>query len=317
MKDEKNENEEIEKGEKDLVLNDLPLEQVADDKATQEEEESPTASTDDFLQIDAGDFNGLLNEIEGQEDELLNFAISNELDTLDKSPDLNTEQDDNIQESTVNTSKKNTVPVTAKMAISSAKMYVATYELALAKICAVVADEKDDERFRFNTKDKVAYTQVSKEFFKTANIKLSPELMFFAFTIFMSFGSVFAAYKIKKEKNIRAGRMERLRLKEIERVKDREDKQMNLFPDEVANNKRDDEREAVTEEMKELMIDVLGRKKFDVDRTGMYIFDMQGERLNSPLRFQKAPPQIIAWKEEGLRNMQILKKIKKMDYATK
>lgn len=267
----------------------------------------------DFLEIDDGDFGDLINELEGNAD-AVEFAINSDLDDLDKSPDVNGGIADEVTVKSISSNDKSKAPITGKMAAGGAKMYVATFDLVVSKTCAVIADEEDDSRFRLSTKDKEAYTQVSKEFFKTANIKLSPEFMFLAFSVFISIGSFWSAHKIKKEKKIRSNRLDRIRKRQAEKATRTKSRQMEMF----AKEDEEEEIEEIDEELqadRNKMLDDVGRKKFDVDKANYYIHDKKGTRLKSGERYEKAPQQVISWKEEGLRNLQIYKKIQKMNYG--
>lgn len=270
-----------------------------------------------LLQIDDGDFSSFLGEIEGERDNI-EFAINSDLDDLDKSPDV--AQEERTEQATVKTVKageKMKVPITGKMAASSAKMYVATFDLGLAKICSIMADEKDDTRFRLATKDKEAYTNVSKEFFKAIDFKLSPQFLFFSFSLFISIGSIFSAFKIRKEKTIKRDRAERIRRREIERIRSKEgSKQMSFFPEDKAEVAEEIDPELEAERLE--LLESASRKKFDYDKKGYYIYTVGGTRIDAGERTEKVNEQVKEWKErDGLRNLQIYKKILEMNKTAK
>lgn len=267
---------------------------------------------------DISNSGGLLSEIMGSREDINIKANTKEIPTVNNSnnsplqEDLN---DINLDQKPKGLHETEDVSNGTVLDERSAEMYVMTVDLFSGKLCAALAGEESDKKFRLSKEDYARYVKVSKSYFQTVQVQLSPTTLFIAITGILLGGNFFNAFKIRKEKeNIKIAR-EKFEKQQLERMKKNGEngKTIPLFPsmtdDQINDTGTVQNPPPRTEEMERTII----RRNFNYDSDFYYEYNEEGVRIKKAQRIEKASPDVIAMKKAGLKNKAILKKIMELN----
>lgn len=218
---------------------------------------------------------------------------------------------------------------------TTAELWAFAFDVGLGTVCAAIAGDEDDDKYRMKKKDYDKYEKICVKFFSSVEHSLSPETMFFVITLSFSFSSLkIAMQEKKKKKNAKmevVAEGEKAQLLNMQVLKENETLKARLDSYEIreaaagmgsknnSNNgfigvaKPQETNEDIQRKNKiseELL--KLDRGNFNIDANGYFENDKKSVYIPVGERTEKAPVEIIALKKKGLSNKEINKMIKRL-----